>query len=220
MRARAAARALAAEDAAGAAELLEAAARIAVRGEAALAVALGQALLEPGDDLAYDHVGAIYAAAVERGLDAARDLLVAPAPRRAYAPPRGRADPGLGEMTLGHKKALARGRRDPDLLARLAAEGDPRVLRELLDNPRLTEALAVRVAAQRPCRPEALRVVAQHRRWRTRPAVLRAVALNPYAEPEVVLKVLPALGRTDLDAIARDGALHALVRAAARRLAL
>jgi hypothetical protein len=143
---------------------------------------------------------------------------VSPAPRRAIEPPRDRGGGGA-DLTLGHKKALARGRRDPDLLARFAAEGEPDVVRELLENPRFTEALAVRLAARRPCRPEVLRALVGHRRWRTSPAVLRAVAQNPYAEPEVVLKILPALAAHDLDAIARDGGLHAAVRGAAARIA-
>jgi hypothetical protein len=220
LRVRAAARALAAEAPAGAAELLAAAVRLAAGGESTLALALGRALLDGAAGLAYEHLAAIYAAATERGLDEVRALLVAPAPRRPFEPPRDRADRALAQMTLGHKKALARGRRDPDLLARLAAEGEPDVVRELLENPRLTEDLAVRVAARRPCRPEVLRCLAEHRRWRARPAVLRAIAQNPYAEPELVLKILPALGGPELAAIARDGSLHTLVSASAKWLGL
>jgi hypothetical protein len=220
LRVRAAARALASEPAPACAELLAAAVRLAAGGDGALALALGHALLDRAAGVAYEHAAAIYAAAAERGLDEVRALLVAPAPRRAFEPPRDAADRGLAAWTLGHKKAAARGRRDPDLLARLAAEGAPDVVRELLDNPRLGEDLAVRVAARRPCRPEVLRSLATHRRWRSRAAVLRAIAQNPYAEPELVLKILPALGAVELRAIAADGALHAAVRASAEWLLL
>jgi hypothetical protein len=218
MRTRAAARAIAAEDARAAAELLAEAVALAGEGESALAAALGEALLEPGPEIAYDHLAAIYAAAVAGGHEEVRGLLVAPAPRRAYQEPRDRADPGLSNLTLGHKKAMARGHRDPDLIARLAAEGEPVVVRELLRNPRLTEELVVRIAARRPCRPETLRCLHQDPRWRCRPAVAHAIALNPFAEPELVAKLLPALATRRLAAIAADASLHALVRALAARL--
>jgi len=218
IRTRAAARALASEGAAGAAQRLADAVALAGEGEVALAAALGDALLRPGPELVYEQVAALYAAAVAGGHETVRSLLVAPPPQRTYREPRDRADPGAGHLTLGHKKALARGDRDPDLLARLAAEGEPVVVRELLKNPRLTEELVVRIAARRPCRPETLRCIHDDRRWRTRQAVVRAIALNPFAEPELVAKLLPRLGTRDLDAMAADGSLHALVRALASRL--
>ena len=93
------------------------------------------------------------------------------------------------------------------------------MVRELVKNPRLTEALAVRISARRPCRPETLSAVASHTRWRRAPAVLRTIAQNPWAEPALVVKLLPQLGGNELDAIARDRALHPLVRATAERLA-
>ena len=99
------------------------------------------------------------------------------------------------------------------------AEGEPAVVRELLRNPLLTEALAVRIASRRPVRPETLRCIHEERRWRTRAAVRRALARNPYVEPAIALALLPALQLRDLDAIAADGSLHAEVRAQARRVA-
>jgi hypothetical protein len=218
MRTRAAARALAAEEPAAAAGLLADAVTLAGEGEGALAAALGEALLAPGPELSYHHLAAIYAAAVAGGHEEVRWLLVAPAPRRAYSEPRDRADPGLVHLTLGHKKMLARRHRDPDLLARLAAEGEPVVVRELLRNPRLTEDLVVRMAARRPCRPETLRCLHEDRRWCSRPAVARAIAQNPFAEPELVSKLLPRLGTRQLATIGADASLHALVRALASRL--
>jgi hypothetical protein len=218
LRTRAAARALGAVEPAAAAELLAAAMALAGDGDPALASALGAALLAPWPELPYEQLRGIYLSAAEGGHDAVRHLLLEAPPRRAWEPPRD-ADGRLASLTLGHKKALARGDRDPDLLARLAAEGEPSVVRELLRNPRLTEAQVVRIAARRPARPESLRCVYEERRWRTRPAVARALACNPYAEPALVAKLLPALGARDLAALAADGNLHALVRGLAARLA-
>ena len=114
---------------------------------------------------------------------------------------------------------MARAKRDPDLLARLAAEGDPVVVRELLRNAQLTEPFVVRVASRRPCRPLTLRCIFEARRWRTRPAVALALARNPFVETEVALKLLAALGTADLRELASDGVLHPLVRAVASGIA-
>ncbi len=219
IRTRAAARALAGLDPGAGAALLAAALQAAAAGEPEPAAALGQALLAPAPDLAYEALAALYAAAAEEGLDEVRRLLLSAPPRRAFREPRDRADARLAHFTIGHKKALARRPEDPDLLARLAAEGEPTVVRELLKNPGLTEEAVVRIAARRPCRPENLRCLHDDRRWRTRRAVVRAIARNPYAEPTLVVKLLPRLSPRELSEIAEDGALHPLVRALAARLA-
>lgn len=218
IRTRAAARSLAGMEPTRAVLAIAALARApAAHARAALA-AVGQALAAPGPDLDYDRLAAMYAAAADEGFLEVTSLFVAPPAQKAYQEPRDR-DAGLGKLTLGHKKALARANRDPDLLARLAAEGDPRVVRELLRNPLVTEEFAVRIASRRPCRPGTLRTLFESRRWRTRPAVALAVARNPYAETEVSLKILPFLGLRELGELAEDGTVHHLVRALAGRLA-
>jgi hypothetical protein len=179
--------------------------------------AVGQALADPRS-LGYEHTVEIYAAAAERGLIEVTSLFVAPPAHKEWVPPRDKPDPRLARLTLGHKKAMARANRDPDLLARLAAEGEPTVVRELLRNAQLTEPFAVRIAARRPIRPETLRCFYESRRWRTRPAVVLAVVKNPYVETEVALKLLPFLGAGELEEIATDGALHPMIRGLARRL--
>jgi hypothetical protein len=219
MRARAAGRALGALDPETAARTIAVlVAGAGGGGGTAAAAAVGQAILDPEAGLAYDWLAAVYASATERGLEEVRGMLLAPPPQRAFAEPLDKADKRLAHLTLGHKKSLARLHRDPDLLARLAAEGEPVVVRELLRNPQLTEPFALRIASRRPCRPETLRCLWQERRWRTRPAVLGALVRNPYLEPEVALKILPALPAGDLAEIAGDGTLHPLVRAVSRAI--
>ncbi len=215
-RALAAARALVALEAGEAAEVVAALVDLAAQGDPVPVVAVVRAL-DRGAVL-YEQRAALYEAAAARGLPEVAALLLAPAPRIAWEPPSDKPDPRLARLTLGHKKAMARSHGDPDLLARLAAEGEPVVVRELLRNPRLTEDFAVRLAARRPCRPETLRCLYEDRRWRARPRVAAALAHNPYAETEIALKLLPALAARDLPRLAEDGAVHALVRAAAARL--
>jgi len=218
MRAGVAARALAALPAEAAVRLLAALARRGDgEGRAALA-AVGQALVGPDAALIYDHLAEVYAVAADEELLEVTSLLVAPPATREWVEPRDKSDPRLAHLSLGHKKTLARIHRDPDLLARLAAEGEPPVVRELLRNPLLTEPFAVRIASRRPMRPETLRLLAESRRWRTRPAVMRALVRNPWAEPAVALKLLPILPGADLAELGSDPALHPLLRATAARL--
>jgi hypothetical protein len=217
IRARAAARALAALVPERAAAIIAALVARA-GGDPGPAAAVGQALLDPGAGIGYDQLAGIYLAASERSLDQVTSLFLAPPPHRAWEEPFDKPDPRIAHLTLGHKKSLARKHRDPDLLARLAAEGEPSVVKELVRNPQLTEPFAVRIAARRPCRPETLRCLFEERRWRTRPAVALALVRNPYLETEIALKLLPALPARELKEISRDGSLHPLVRALARRL--
>lgn len=219
IRARAAARSLAEGEPDETVKVLAALCRGGGAPERAALRAVGQAFLEPGDDLSYQACAALYACAAARELSEVTAFFLSPPPRKAYVPPRDPPDAHLAHLSLGHKKALARMRKDPDFLARLAAEGAPEVVRELLRNPQLTEPFAVRIAARRPCRPETLRLLAEAPRWRTRPAVALAIARNPYAEPAVALKLLGFLVRANLADLGRDGAVHPLVRALAARLA-
>ena len=199
--------------------LLAALVRLSAAADARVALAaVGQALLDP-DALPYAWRAGVYAGATARGASEVAALLVAPPPHRAWQEPRDKGDARLAHLTLGHKKAMARAQRDPDLLARLAAEGDPVVVRELLRNAQLTEAFVVRIASRRPCRPETLRCIFEARRWRTRAAVALALARNPFVETELALKLLTTLGAADLRDLAGDGVLHPLVRAVAARIA-
>lgn len=220
IRARAAARRLARmEPPDGVALLAELLARAGEAWAVAAIAAVGQALREPGSAVSYEWRAAAYAEARERGLPHVASLFLAPGPRRAFEEPRDKADPVAARLSLGHKKAFARLRRDPDLLARLAAEGDPSVIRELLRNPLVTEAVAVRIASRRPIRPEALRALHEDRRFRNRPAVRRALARNPYVETEIALHIVPTLPVKLLLELAEDGTLHPAVRESARRVA-
>jgi hypothetical protein len=219
IRAGAAGRHLARLDPEAAVELLAALLVAGAEGWSTAAVAaVGQALVVADSPIDYEWRAAVYAEALERELPHVAALFLSPGPRRAFEEPRDKGDPVAARLTLGHKKAFARLRRDPDLLARLAAEGDPAVVRELLRNPLVTEAEAVRIAARRPARPETLRALHEDRRWRSRTAVRRALARNPFVETEIALHILPTLPAREVQEMAVDGTLHPAVREAARML--
>lgn len=216
----AAARELAAMDpveAAHALKVLSEQARESQSAGHALALASRALMFGSEADLPYSHRGRIYDAAVEFGLSEVAAFFVTGKDADPEQAGQEYVDPTLAHLTLGHKKTLAR-QADPDKIARLALESDPRVVRELLFNPRMTEPMVVRIVARRPSRPETLMEVWRSPRWSVRTGVRRALALNPYTPPEITLKILPHLLTADLAVIAQDRALHPSVREVAQKL--
>jgi len=221
MRAGAAARHLAALDPALGARVLAVIVRGAGGELRAAAAAIARALADPRvGELPYPWLADAYAAAVEEGLDEVTALLVSPPPRKAWIEPRDKTDQRLAHLTLGHKKALARANRDPDLLARLAAEGDPVVVRELLANPQLTEDFVVRIAARRPCRPSTLRCI-----WTRAGGARGPPSRSPSRGTRTPRRAsrsgsCPCSARPSCARSRWTGALHPLVRALADRIAM
>jgi hypothetical protein len=129
-----------------------------------------------------------------------------------------RADAKLFTLPLGVLKSRARLTRNPDELSRLAVASNASVIREVLKNPRLTEALVVRIAARRPARPEPLAEIWRSTRWNMQPAVRRALVFNPYLSPEVGVKIVPLMALPDLKELATDRNVHLSVRELAGRL--
>ncbi len=141
-----------------------------------------------------------------------------PPQREMDADAAAKNDARLFTQTLGHLKTKARLTRNPDELARLATVSNPAVIRNVLLNPRLTEALVVRIAARRPARPEPLVEIWRSERWSSRHAVRRALAFNPYLPLEVAAKIVPLLSTTDLKELAADTSVHPSLREQAERL--
>jgi hypothetical protein len=169
-------------------------------------------LLDEGR-LGYDRHVELYAAAVRAGDPALQRLLLSAEP-----PPPGRPQPAAipdrPELTLGERKALARGRRR-ELLDRLLRDPDADVLKILLGNPRITEADVVRLAARRPTTAAAQRVIFQSERFIARYAIKRALVFNPYTPSDLAVRLTPLLSRPDLSALAHDPTLPESVRQAA-----
>ncbi|HKC59004.1 MAG TPA: hypothetical protein VKB92_02880 [Myxococcales bacterium] len=129
----------------------------------------------------------------------------------------GWVDREMRARSLGARKALARGR-NRDLLARLAQDQDPTVVRNLLENPRCTEREALVAASRRPVRTAVLQEVFRSRRWATNRRVRKALAQNPYSPPSLAISALAILTTPDLREIASDGTISPEVRVQARLL--
>jgi len=149
-----------------------------------------------------------------------RLLRRAPAPPRSVPPPDAAPVPDYGrgrDLTVGERRSLARAptRRAFD---KLLSDPHPLVIRQLLDNPRLTEDDVVRIAARRPVRPEAVTAIARAERWLKRPRVRLAILLNPGSPPSVAMPLLAACTRSELVEILHGADTSKVLRGTAREL--
>jgi hypothetical protein len=109
-------------------------------------------------------------------------------------------DGTLKETPLGMRKALAR-KPDFKLLKRIARDQDHRVIKVLLDNPRLTEIDVVRIGATRPTAPKVLEEISKHPRWGARYAIKKVVVFNPHSPLPLSLRLLAFMTRQDLEEV-------------------
>src|SRR6185369_16178692 len=149
-----------------------------------------------------------------------RLLRRAPAPPRSVPPPDAAPVPDYGrgrDLTVGERRSLARAptRRAFD---KLLSDPHPLVIRQLLDNPRLTEDDVVRIAARRPVRPEAVTAIARAERWLKRPRVRLSILLNPGSPPSVAMPLLAACTRSELVEILHGADTSKVLRGTAREL--
>jgi len=126
-------------------------------------------------------------------------------------------DREMRARTLGERRALAR-THDRDLLARLAQDPDPTVVKHILQNPRCTEREVLLAASRRPQRAEVLEEIFRSRRWSANRRVRRALALNPYTPPSLASAALALLTAPDLREVAGNLTIAPEVRVQARRL--
>ena len=145
-------------------------------------------------------------------------LLARSAPERSFDRDRAEwVDREMSARTLGERRAMAK-KHDRDLLARLASDQDPTVVRHVLSNSRCTEREALLVAARRPQRTDVLEELFRSRRWSTNRRIRRALALNPYSPPALASAALALLTGPDLREVAADLTISTDVRVQARRL--
>jgi len=181
--------------------------------------------LDPGlvGALPYERVQDLYGLAHEADLPQVASLFLAPRVNRRRLQEAWPENNHIS-MPLGNRRQAARGS-DRYLLDRLLRDRDHRVIKLLLDNPRITERDAVLVAAQRPTTAAVLDCVASHRRWAASYAVRKALAANPYTPEKIAIGLLTTLMVQDLRFIVTSGVLLPEVHRAAedtlaRRLSL
>lgn len=126
------------------------------------------------------------------------------------------SDRRMNAIPLGRRRALSRSK-DIDLLVRLAHDQDPKVIEQLLTNPRLTEREAMLIASRRPTRPDILHQVLASR-FGTRGRIKAAVAHNPYSPVTLAVRAMAGLSAVELSALADDEKLAVAVRRHARSL--
>ncbi len=127
-------------------------------------------------------------------------------------------DYGAGRtLTLGERKSLAR-RPSRKVLERVMADPHPSVIRNLLRNPKLTEADVMRIVSRRPNYDKVLIEVYKNPRWNKRYPIKHALVCNPYSPPSLSIKLLPQLMCQDLSEILQDRGLHPSVLVSCRRL--
>jgi hypothetical protein len=101
------------------------------------------------------------------------------------------------------------------LVATLAGDDDARVLVALLDNPRLVESDALRLATRGDA--SLLAALAAHRVWRARRSVRLALIDNPSTPVAAALSLLRGLSVHDLRALAKGDKVRRIIRIGAER---
>lgn len=127
-------------------------------------------------------------------------------------------DYGAGrELTVGERRSLAR-RPSRRAFEKLVLDPHPLVVRQLLGNPRLTENDVLRLAARRPARVEALRVLAEFPRWLSRRRVRMSLLHNPGCPTPIALPLVAVCTRAELRELTESTESQLVIRATAREL--
>jgi hypothetical protein len=127
-------------------------------------------------------------------------------------------DYGRGrELTVGERRSLAR-RPNRQSLEKLLGDPHPLVIRQLLQNPKLTENDVVRLVAKRPLRPALLEELAQAPNWLCRRRVRMSVLLHPSSPTQLAMPLLGVCTRSELREIVGGSDAPVLLRATALEL--
>ena len=144
----------------------------------------------------------------------------APPPSIAAPPIEEQRIPDYGkgrELSLGERKSLAR-RPNRASMEKLCLDPHPLVIRQLLENPKMVEDDAIRIATIRPARREAICELSRSHRWMSRPRVRMAILLNPGSPPEVTMPLVALCNREELLDLLKSTETSIVLRATAREL--
>lgn len=143
---------------------------------------------------------------LRRGPELARSQSLPPIP-----------DYGAGrELSVGERRTMARtpNRAQFDKLLR---DPHPLVIRQLLENPRLTEDDIVRLAARRPANVEALRAIARTD-WLVRARVRMTLIQNPGTPAAIAVPLLAVCTRPELRQVRSSSEASEVLREIAEEL--
>ncbi|MBI3753063.1 MAG: hypothetical protein HY266_03325 [Deltaproteobacteria bacterium] len=158
----------------------------------------------------------IYLASLELGLKKVSRLFTdLPPHKKGYSGYDTEEDGKMEHITLGERRTISKGW-IKDKLDRLLSDPDPLVIANILNNPRITEKEAVKIASKRPNSPKILTLISTHKRWVARYTIKKALVQNPYTPPRISLGLLEFLLFQDLKEVAKDENLHPQVRMAAK----
>ena len=168
--------------------------------------------------LGYPKMSEIYLSSKEMGCERVTRLLSnPPSKKKRYSKYDFVEGQELNQITLGEKRSIAKGFKK-DTLDRLIYDPDPQVIRNLLNNPRITERDVLKVASKRPVSEEILTEIFNNKKWAERYSIKRALVKNPYTPTRLALGLVNFMLVQDLKEISKDGTLHQIVRGAAEDL--
>jgi hypothetical protein len=117
----------------------------------------------------------------------------------------------LPHVTLGQKIALAR-QASARILAALIIEGNAQVVEPAVENPRLTEAQALKLLTRDKLPLAVVPTFCRSRRWTSAPNVAIALLRYVHTPPEVATKILPHVGSAELRALAQTKTISQTLR--------
>jgi hypothetical protein len=123
----------------------------------------------------------------------------------------------LRDLRLGERVALAR-MATPAVIQSLLAEGEPKVLAPLLDNPRLREEDLLATLRRKDVKGAFIQAVADSPRWAERYTVRLELVLQARTPLPIGLLQLSSLVKRDLQRVADAAGLRPLLQVAAERL--
>jgi hypothetical protein len=179
-----------------------------------------QALPELLRSPAFDRRKILHLRAVARRKDyveVLRMFLDLPPQKLPPVNPDGPEDPFLKDLTLGHRKSLAKSPK-MNVIRKLLKDQEPTVIRDLLLNARLTEAEILKIASLKPTSPRVLEEIFRSPKWVARYRVKKALVCNPYSPPSIAVHLLKFLLVSDLREVVGFENLHLAVKEAAHQL--
>ncbi len=168
--------------------------------------------------LGLEKMSAIYDAARKKGHEDVVRLLMNPPPQgKRYSEFDFVEGQQVTDITLGHKRSLAKGF-NKDTLDRILYDEDLVVIGHILSNPRIVERDVLKIASKRPIKPEILKTVFESEKWISRYVVKRALVLNPCTPTGIALGLVNFMQFQDLKLIATNKTVHEEVRLSAEEL--